>query len=551
MSRTSPGGQAVVRMPQRRQPAEQEAYDPYGAQQAPQQHGYPQQPAQQGGYWGQQQDYAEQHPHPSPYGQQPSPYGQQPAPYGQPLQHAPFGQQTSAYGQQQPDPYAEQQPYGSYGAAPGYAQQHQPMIPAPHPFGQPQGYGAPEQEPHRQFTPQAPSQPMPFDRFPSPAPHGYAGQQPAPGQGWPQQAQPAHDPRGFDLGHYMPAGNPQQHAEPQFHAGAPDQFNVGPADHFNQPQQDYADPEAGYDDGEQEEEEAPRSGRRMLMIAAALVGAIGIGGAMAYTYKSVFPSPKPGSVKTADLKAKPTKEASVSEKKLGSRLDDAQPAAQEPDGQDTGSDDPSAPKKVRIIQIPPTGQTADATAPPPPATPLPGIMLDMGPRPGAQPPAAMPMPGARPGAQPMPSAPPTANAGPKPAAAPPVRTVAVAPPAPPEAPAAPPAKKAKAEKVEKTAVPKAKDNQTASIPSSGGAGFVAVLSSQKTRMDALKAFADLQQKYNDVLGTKTPDVQEFNAGDKGRWYRAVVGPPGSREAAATLCTQLKASGHNGCWVTAY
>ncbi|RTL67885.1 MAG: SPOR domain-containing protein [Hyphomicrobiales bacterium] len=107
-------------------------------------------------------------------------------------------------------------------------------------------------------------------------------------------------------------------------------------------------------------------------------------------------------------------------------------------------------------------------------------------------------------------------------------------------------------KAEKAAVPKAKDDQTASINSSNGAlGYVAVLSSQKTRVDALKAFADAQQKHPDVLGTKTPDVQEANLGDKGMWYRAVVGPPGSREAAANLCGQLKSAGYNGCWVSAY
>jgi SPOR domain len=81
-------------------------------------------------------------------------------------------------------------------------------------------------------------------------------------------------------------------------------------------------------------------------------------------------------------------------------------------------------------------------------------------------------------------------------------------------------------------------------------GFVAVLSSQKSRMDALKAFTDLQQTYHDVLASKTPDVQEANLGEKGVWYRAVVGPPGSLDAAAALCTQLKAVGYQGCWVVA-
>ena len=57
------------------------------------------------------------------------------------------------------------------------------------------------------------------------------------------------------------------------------------------------------------------------------------------------------------------------------------------------------------------------------------------------------------------------------------------------------------------------------------------------------AFADLQQKYGDVLASKTPDVQEANLGDKGVRYRSVVGPPGSREAASGVCKQLKTAGY--------
>ena len=52
---------------------------------------------------------------------------------------------------------------------------------------------------------------------------------------------------------------------------------------------------------------------------------------------------------------------------------------------------------------------------------------------------------------------------------------------------------------------------------------------EESRMDALKTFADLQQKYGDVLASKTPDVQEANLGEQGRLLPPVVGPPGSRE----------------------
>ena len=45
------------------------------------------------------------------------------------------------------------------------------------------------------------------------------------------------------------------------------------------------------------------------------------------------------------------------------------------------------------------------------------------------------------------------------------------------------------------------------VQPAAGSGFVSVLTSQKSRMDALKAFADMQQKYTDVLQNRTPDVR--------------------------------------------
>ena len=80
-----------------------------------------------------------------------------------------------------------------------------------------------------------------------------------------------------------------------------------------------------------------------------------------------------------------------------------------------------------------------------------------------------------------------------------------------------------------------------------------MLSSQKSRMDALKVFADLQQRFPDALSGKVPDVQEKDLTERGlgTMYRLVVGPPGSRTAASGICSQLKTAGHEGCWVTEY
>jgi hypothetical protein len=88
---------------------------------------------------------------------------------------------------------------------------------------------------------------------------------------------------------------------------------------------------------------------------------------------------------------------------------------------------------------------------------------------------------------------------------------------------------------------------------SSGLGFVAVLKSAKTHMEAMTAFADMQQKYPNVLGATTFDVQEadLSARGMGTMYRVVVGPPGSRNWASGVCAQLKAAGYVGCWVKEY
>jgi SPOR domain len=427
----------------------------------------------------------------------------------------------------------------------------------------------------------------PFNRFPQPAPepepnYGFpqASQQQPP-FGYPPAAQPqqsasAHwgqqqaDPSGFDLGSYMPAPGQQGFGQPE----------AGPFQGQHEPPafaaaQGYGEMDAEFDEAMAEEEEAPRRGPRGLMIVAALVGAIGLGGGMAYGYKTLFPS-RTGPVAMikdtqGPVKSKPEvadgKGFPHTDKKLLNRLGDdtgststAGAAASEPQE----GDDPNGPRRVRTIPITPGGPqpmppVVVASAPPPAAAPaplvgVPGVMLEpMGPGPGQV--RMMPPPGTPPSAQRV-QLPPQAQMPPA-RAQPPVRVAsaantppaAAAEPAPPvrKVPAAP---KPAADGTEKAPVPK----KVASAPvatASSGAGYVAVLSSQKTRMDALKIFANMQEKYGDVLSSKTPDVQEANLGEKGVRYRLVVGPPGSKEAAASVCAQLKTAGFVGCWVTSY
>ncbi|MGI9407035.1 MAG: SPOR domain-containing protein, partial [Hyphomicrobiaceae bacterium] len=82
-------------------------------------------------------------------------------------------------------------------------------------------------------------------------------------------------------------------------------------------------------------------------------------------------------------------------------------------------------------------------------------------------------------------------------------------------------------------------------------GYVVQVSARRSRIDALAAFADLQQRYTGALGSRQPDIQEVNLGDRGKWYRVRIGPPGSKNAAYTLCGKLKKSGLKDCIVKAY
>ncbi|MBV1695965.1 MAG: SPOR domain-containing protein, partial [Hyphomicrobiales bacterium] len=218
--------------------------------------------------------------------------------------------------------------------------------------------------------------------------------------------------------------------------------------------------------------------------------------------------------------------------------------------------EPAGPRRVQIIPITPNGPVASGPPPesaPRPTIAVPGMVIDN----SSMAPRAAPLP---PGGQAQQPQPQRQAAVVMPQPQPPPRAAPAPQPRPQASAEAAPAAAAAPERRASVAVPKVPKNNDAftpgaatqaATPTSGGNGFVAVLASQKSRMDALKVFADLQQRYGDVLSNKPADVQEANLGERGVFYRAVVGPPGSREAAAQVCTQLKAAGFNGCWVTAY
>lgn len=557
---------------------------------------------------------------PAPQSAQPVYYGGNPAPGYHPAQ-APAAMPASAYGQ--PPAYA---PPNGFSA--GYAQ-----APA---YAPPSNYAqelsslqrAPVPEPAPALDLRGPQYDQVFDQWQQPAQYG----------------QP--DPRGYDLGGYMPPqtadagrgpdlGRAQDYgrglpstgdaayagwgASEQPRAPAADQHfdiygqpayaphgggpHAGGAQGFGQPgaagfeaalheqqavrggqlEPTYQHP----DDGAEYEIEEPKAGRRWALIAAALVGAIAVGGGMAYGYKTFLAPTGSGSAPIVKndggpVKVKPVdpggKKFAHTDSKIMGRLNDGSGSA----ATSAATDSDGAARKVQTMIVRPDGSIqaapprADEASSPPAAAPaepvrptvsVPGMTIVDGF--GGRPPSAalasaQPQPPAA--ARPVTINPPTATA-----------PVAAAPAAAqPQAPAraAQPAAAAKpvvvaraaavsdvpivAEPKVKAPVPKkvaAAAAAPAAAAGTGANGFVVVLASvpasQKSSLDALKQFADIQQKYANALANKTPEVREANLGEKGLYHRLLVGPPGSREQAGQLCGELKAAGYGGCWVTAY
>jgi cell division septation protein DedD len=85
------------------------------------------------------------------------------------------------------------------------------------------------------------------------------------------------------------------------------------------------------------------------------------------------------------------------------------------------------------------------------------------------------------------------------------------------------------------------DSGNAAAAPSGG-GYAVQVTSQRSEAEAKSAFRSLQAKYPSQLGNREPIVHRADLGAKGTYYRALVGPFASAEAAAEMCSSLKAAG---------
>ncbi len=361
-------------------------------------------------------------------------------------------------------------------------------------------------------------------------------------------------------------------------AGAP---GYAPHDEAGAHEAHYSDPNLAHyetEDHEYYDEAPPR--RRMGVLAIAAVFALAVlGTAAAFGYRALFgsvPSGPPPVIKADtspskivppknDSNAKLIQDRAPQPEKLVTReekpidLQDkpigvfppSQPSAPETgpaQGPVSGSGVVgSEPRAVHTITIRPD-QANDAGAQPPPAPPM-----------AAEPaaPAPMAMPAPQPAPHPVRTAQQPAHSAPAARPAPVARTaerpdrrvarvssnapLSLNPNAPTPARAAP--------------VHRAATHVAAATPRQiepqatvhTGSGYAVQVSSRRSQADAEAAFRSLQAKYPGQLGGHHALIRRVDPGQKGVYYRAMVGPFANHDAATKLCSSLKAAG-GSCFV---
>ena len=107
-----------------------------------------------------------------------------------------------------------------------------------------------------------------------------------------------------------------------------------------------------------------------------------------------------------------------------------------------------------------------------------------------------------------------------------------------------------AAKPKPAAKPVAQQTAAATPAATAATKYVVQVGSKKNQTDALASFADMQQKYPSLLANYRPMVQKADLGAKGTWYRLRIGPIGDKTAANKLCGKLKSQGLPDCLVMA-
>ena len=87
-------------------------------------------------------------------------------------------------------------------------------------------------------------------------------------------------------------------------------------------------------------------------------------------------------------------------------------------------------------------------------------------------------------------------------------------------------------------------NPVQAAPSASGSsgGYLVQISSQRNEADAQASYRALQTKFPAVLGSRSPVIKRADLGDKGVYYRTMVGPFSSSDEASQFCGSLKTAG---------
>jgi hypothetical protein len=363
-----------------------------------------------------------------------------------------------------------------------------------------------------------------------------------------------------------PPAEPEYHEAPPFAADTDQHEHADPARYdealYGQPdpgtyeaqQRDaaYADDPYAYQDGygeEAEEHQKPRRGGMMTVVAVLALAVVGTGGAFAY--RTYMGSPRGGEPPIIRADASPTKVvpapsgdgvAKVPDRMAAGGAEKIVPREEAP------VDVNAAPRQVfppvtQNANPPPTAAVVPPAAKPPAATPaapgasgtlagdeprkirtlaVKGDPADVAGTPAPKP-AATPRPVPSPAATRVPAPSPAANANAS-ANAPLSLSPQGAQPAPVD-----------------TRTRVASTNAAQATPSAGGS-YVVQVSSQRSEADAQASFRALQGKFPSVLGSRAPLIKRADLGDKGVYYRAMVGPFASSEEAAQVCGNLKTAG---------
>jgi cell division protein FtsN len=84
--------------------------------------------------------------------------------------------------------------------------------------------------------------------------------------------------------------------------------------------------------------------------------------------------------------------------------------------------------------------------------------------------------------------------------------------------------------------------QTVPTVAPSGGGYLVQVSSQRNEADAQASYRALQGKFPAVLGSHSPVIKRADLGEKGVYYRAMVGPFGTSDEASQFCGSLKSAG---------